>query len=168
MVNFDSNLLKELSVLVYFDYIKPVDCVSWCDSMILEGGVSEDWIFELSLLKTNIEVATRLMKEVNSRGEDFLLSELSDTGSYYVAILYLKYSSDEISWGRFLRMICQKEELKCYSWVSFPNLYQNYMDSTSPKDTEFIQAQLIYEMFEEDILGVKRVFLVLKRFIQVS
>ncbi|MEC0183130.1 hypothetical protein P4H61_16715 [Paenibacillus peoriae] len=147
-----SNML--MSKLIWYKHYQP-----FCDEIIEEQEKPPYWIIELSVVKfqpTAIEIVNKYI-----HSEPFIELDYGYMENQYIACLYLKYISREISWASFLFSSGQYAD--SYQSVKehceyFYGLLTKYEDSDFNTDVEQKQKREIYNKFSNEIDEINPIY----------
>lgn len=153
-----SNML--MSKLIWYKHYQP-----FCDEIIDDLEKPPYWIIELSMVKYQPKAIEIVKKYIHS--EPFIELDNEYMANQYIACLYLKYISREISWASFLFSSgeyadsCQSVKEPC---EYFYELLTYYEDSDFNIEIEQQQKTKIYNKFCAEIDEVSPIYKSLKKF----
>lgn len=153
-----SNML--VSKLIWYKHYQP-----FCDEIIEELEKPPYWIIELCIVKYQPKAIEIVNNYIHS--ESFTELDFEYMANQYIACLYLKYRSREISWASFLFSSgqyadgCEGVKEHC---EYFYELLTNYEDSDFNQEVEQSQKEEIYNKFSTEIEEINPLYTSFKRY----
>ncbi|AJS58816.1 hypothetical protein [Paenibacillus sp. IHBB 10380] len=139
----------------------------FCDDIIQEYTKPPYWVIELSIVRFQAAAVDIVNKYIHS--EPFLEINYGDLSDQYIACLYLKYVTREISWANFLFSSgqhsdsCQSVKESC---EYFYELLNEYEDSDFNTELEQKQKNEIYVKFINEIDEIDLIYQMFKEYYQ--